>query len=328
MRIILLSVLLGLSFAAQAQVEDSTQYMFYKNEYGHKWLRGRFTKLLGIPNKDNGATPSAKNFIAGDSTGQHLYIYDGTAWNEVEGGTGNSAQDTLAGGPFTSIPVLGFDPGTNLTPAEVIQAAFYKAEAPTAALTGGITQELMAPGADLTYPVNWLAGRKPSTKLIQTVTVAGITQLFSQPTPGTSTSGSQQVSVPRNVATTVQLTVVSADGQVTLATTKYDFLPKRYFGWVNNQLPTDAEVIAAGGELSTARDKNWTLPAPSGEQYIVYAYPASEGLLTQFNINGFTAKESVFLTQRNLTNASGFTQLYDIYISYKAQTASTDVSVK
>lgn len=253
-------------------------------------------------------------------------LWDGTQYKDI--GTGGSSGSTIInGGPTTSTPSAGFNPGTNISIDEFIQKAYYASQGPTSGISGGQQMELMASGAALSFNLNWTAGRQSATQPIQSIIVAGVSQTFTTPAAGGSISGSKSVSVVRNTNTTFSNIVTATDGKSATSTTSFTFLPKRYFGWVNSTAPTDANIIAAGGELSTAIFKSWIQPAPTGAQFLMYAYPASEGVLNRFDINTFPSLPSMQLTQRNLTNASGFTQLYNIYVSTNAFTVSSTTSI-
>lgn len=249
-------------------------------------------------------------------SGDALKLWSNGTYRDV--GTGGSG-GTVPSGPITSAPTVGFDPGTT-DPATWITKTYYQSQNPTATLSGGVTQELMSAGAALSYTLNWSAGRQSATAPLASIVVAGVSQSIptGTPTPGNSNFGSQNVSVTRNTNTTYSNVVTATDSKSTTATTSFTFLPKRYFGWVSSTSPSDADIIAAGGELSTAIAKSWTQAAPSGSQYLMYAFPASEGSLTHFDINSFPSISAMQMTTRNVTNASGYTQQYRIYVSINA----------
>jgi hypothetical protein len=324
MRSTLTILLLSCALYASCQVEDSTEYLFYKNVYGQRWNMGWFNKLLRVPNIHNGTTPTEKNAIGGDETGRHLWIFDGQAWNMASGG-----EDTMDAGPFTSVPAVNFNPGTHLTPKEIILAAFYRAQPPTATLSSsnGGTQELMELGPALSFTLTWSAGRNNATKPIGAVTVAGIPQTFSQPAAGNSVSGTQVVQVPRNTTTTIQAIVTTEDNQTTTASVTIPWSARRYYGWLSSDTPTDAEILSLSSEFSSSTTKTYTQPGSTGEKHYVYVYPASWGLLTKLDFGGISAINAVLLTTRPLTNASGYTQAYNIYITSKLLDASKPLSV-
>ena len=229
-------------------------------------------------------------------------------------------------GAISSLPSVSYNPNTKCVPC-LIDSLFYQAQPATATLTGGQTLELMAGGTALNYGLSWTASRQFSSKTISTVTINGVSQFFSQPAQSGTVSGTQSVAVPRNTTTTYQNIVTTSDGKTGIATATFSFLPKRYFGWVNSSSPSDGNLTALTGELSSAMPKTWVQSATSGSQYLVYAYPATEGALTDFVINGISAIHSMTLTVRSLTNALGYTQSYNIYVSVNPLTASGTTSI-
>ncbi len=74
-------------------------------------------------------------------------------------------------------------------------------------------------------------------------------------------------------------------------------------------------------EAASSRAKSsFTIPISVANQYIFYAYPAtfpaSLGALSSISIEGFGSLDAFTLTTtQSLTNASGHSQLYYIYIS-------------
>ena len=102
-------------------------------------------------------------------------------------------------------------------------------------------------------------------------------------------------------------------GAVNSGSLTYNVFPTYYYGFVTNISPSDAEVRAAGNSfLSTSRTLSGSLPAPSTSSYIIFAYPSSFGTAT-ITVGGLGITFN--LTQRVLVNASGNSQLYNIYIS-------------
>lgn len=96
------------------------------------------------------------------------------------------------------------------------------------------------------------------------------------------------------------------------ATTSLLFLPKLYWGPdASPTLATDAEVIALNSQLCSnfLTSKLITCAA----EYIYFAFPTAFGV-PNFNVNGLLNTAWVLVT-RAFTNASGYTQSYDIYRS-------------
>jgi hypothetical protein len=238
-----------------------------------------------------------------------------------------SGADTLPGGAFTSLPSVGFNPGSNLTPTQIIKAAYYDSQKPIATLTGGQQVELMVGGANVNYTLNWSAKRQIATHPITSIAVNGINQTFTQPSALGTVNGTYVAPVQRNVTNTFKNIVTTDDGKADTASTTFTFLPKRYFGWLTTNTPADADLIAAGGELTSNYTKTWTQAAPGSSKYLVFAYPASFGVLPHIDINGFPSIASFNLTTRSVTNASGYTQSYNIYVSVNQFTVTGTTSI-
>ena len=101
--------------------------------------------------------------------------------------------------------------------------------------------------------------------------------------------------------------------------------PFAYKYWGSSTLNSidDATLRAGTNENSGKAKSSFTVPI-SGTKYIFYAYPASLGVLSSISVGGFDSFETFTLTTRDVTNASGYTQSYNIYISNNK--FSTDVN--
>jgi len=88
----------------------------------------------------------------------------------------------------------------------------------------------------------------------------------------------------------------------------------KYWGSSSSNTIDDATLRAGTNEVSGKAKSSFTVPI-SGTKYIFYAYPASLGVLSSISIEGFGSLESFTLTTRDVTNASGYKQSYNIYIS-------------
>ena len=97
----------------------------------------------------------------------------------------------------------------------------------------------------------------------------------------------------------------------------------KYWGSITLNSIDDATLIAGTNEASGKAKSSFTVPI-SGTKYIFYAYPASLGVLSSISVGGFDSFETFTLTTRDVTNASGYTQSYNIYISNNK--FSTDVN--
>ncbi|PZQ20456.1 MAG: hypothetical protein DI569_15425 [Sphingopyxis macrogoltabida] len=101
-------------------------------------------------------------------------------------------------------------------------------------------------------------------------------------------------------------------------------LPRRFWGASSNAALTGAQVIAlAGSELSAGRAKAFTVTA--ADQYVYFAYLASQGDPAGYAINGFseTFEKSVV----NVTTAAGHTANYIVIRSSLKLTGAAAVEV-
>jgi hypothetical protein len=184
---------------------------------------------------------------------------------------------------------------------------------PTATLTGGFAQEVVASGAALSYTLNWGAGRlsatstQAATNPLATIVVAGTGQTFTQPSAGSTVTGTKGVSVTRNTTTTYSNVVTTTDSKTATATTTFSFYNKRYLGFSATTTPTQAEILAAlyqdnsGGTTSLS----YTIPQQGSAKYLFYVNTST---VTSVTVNGFPSTSAFSLNNSiTFTNASGGT---------------------
>jgi hypothetical protein len=206
---------------------------------------------------------------------------------------------------------------------------------PTATLSGGVAQERVASGSALSYTLSWSCGRQNAgtnvlaTNPLASIIVATVSQSFSQPSVGSSVSGTQSVSVPRNTPTTYTNTVTTTDSKTASATTTFSFYDKRYVGWSASTTPSDAEILAAvykdnnGGTVALTQ----TLSQLGSAAHLFYANTAQVSGVT---INGFPSTASFSLNDaRSFTNASGGSTTYYVSVSNNAigNTGTTSITI-
>ena len=194
---------------------------------------------------------------------------------------------------------------------------------PTSSLSGGASYELHSAGT-FGATLNWSAGRyaanatQAATNPLSSIVVASVSQSFSQPSAGSSVSGTQSVTVTYNSNTTYNNVVTTTDGKTATSSTSFNFYAKEYIGFTTSSSPNDAAILAAtggtvGGFFATSYNASGSLSAPSSSSYICIAYPASFGTVNSIMINGLAVTFN--LTVRSLTNASGYSQQYNVYVS-------------
>jgi len=126
--------------------------------------------------------------------------------------------------------------------------------------------------------------------------------------------------------TNIVLTVTDERDAVVSRTVGITFQPKVYWGKTNKEQLENADILALeGSSLAGGRGRTFTVNAGEGEK-IVYAFPTSFGTPT-FNVGRF---DGGFKKARTLefTNASGYKQSYDVWMSVNAGLGSTAVTVK
>jgi len=303
------------------------------NTYSLFHYYGAVTGDKGIVNGRYPDTTTANaNYISGQKgaqiiVGNIIYLRDSTAtkWIAQNSANGND----VPAGAIAAIPVVGTNPGTNISPTDWIINTFYVSP-PTASISGGVTLALQS-AQQLNYTLNYTSGRLASTKPIATIVVAGINEGFTQPSAPGSVSGTQAVSFPANTNITYSNVTTSTDGKSATASTTFSFLPERYFGWISDTTGIgttgydDSQIRALSNELSSSKSKSWSTGNPTGVQFLVYAYYSTAGNLTQFDMNGFPSLEAMNSVTRSFTNAEGFTGTWIIYWSKNGQTLSSTI---
>jgi hypothetical protein len=161
--------------------------------------------------------------------------------------------------------------------------------------------------------------------------VAGTNETFSQPAQGASVSGTQSVSFPANTDITYQNVVTTDDSKTATASTTFSFLPKRYYGFISDTTGIgttgfdDTKITSLGNEINASKVKSWSTGNPTGTQFYVYAYYATAGELSHFDMNGFPSIDAMNHVTRNFTNALGYTGQWTIYWSKNGQTLQSTV---
>ena len=292
-------------------------------------------KGFGIP-----SLPDTSSFTGWDKTGSIIYVNQGGNkgfWyrDSIAGGhlwvkTGTSSDNILPAGPFTTSNIaVGFNPGTNITAAQILEKVFYGLKPPTATLTGGTTLEYI-PGSTSSQTLNWSAGRQSNTATISSIVVGGVSQSFSQPSQGSSVSGTQGVAVPANTNTTYTNVVTTSDGQIATASTTFPWSPRKYYGFISDTTgiasgSQDAAIRALTTVLSTTKTLTTNTGNPSGSKFYVYCYLSSLGAISSITFNGIPATDAITTVSKSFTTANGFNGTYYILYTKNAQTTSSDV---
>lgn len=281
----------------------------------------------------------AKVRLAGlqfDSANHIFWYFDPSTgvWDTLQstGGGGGGGGEIIPGGAFvTSNVEIGFNPGTNLTAAEIIKKVWYGTQ-PIATLTGGTTLEFTS-SPTVSQTLNWGATRQVGAVELATIVVAGVSQSFSQPAEGGTVNGTQGVNVPANVTTIYQNIVTADDGQTATASTTFNFLGRRYYGVVSDTTgigsgTQDAVILALTNSFATTKTLSVSTGSITGTQFWVYAYPATLGALSSLLFNSIPALEAMNTTTRSFTNSLGYSQNYIFYWNKQGQTVQSDITAQ
>ena len=137
---------------------------------------------------------------------------------------------------------------------------------------------------------------------------------------GTPVSGSSYTAT--GVTANQTYTLAATDGETSDSkSVSVSFANQIYYGAAAN---TDSVASLSGKVLSNTKGRTITVNAASGN-YIIYALPKRLGTVT-FKVNGFDGGFSS-PEEKNLTNASGYTEAYYVYKSTNAGLGNTTVVV-
>ncbi len=137
---------------------------------------------------------------------------------------------------------------------------------------------------------------------------------------GTPVSGSSYTAT--GVTANQTYTLAATDGETSDSkSVSVSFANQIYYGAAAN---TDSVTSLSGKVLSNTKGRTITVNAASGN-YIIYALPKRLGTVT-FKVNGFDGGFSS-PEEKNLTNASGYTEAYYVYKSTNAGLGNTTVVI-
>lgn len=209
----------------------------------------------------------------------------------------------------------------------------------------GMIRALQDQLSDLFYKpvvISSLTVNPPSAEKGSTVTSAVISYALNK-TPATlrldsetltaASSGTKSLSglnLTANKTWTMTATDTGSANNSTATATKsvtLSFLSKAYWGAsaIPNTINSAFLLDLSGSELTNTRARNITVTAGTGK-YIWYAVPSAFGEC-EFNVGGFDGGFAKVRTFSH-TNASGYTESYDVYRSDNADLGITTVSVR
>lgn len=125
----------------------------------------------------------------------------------------------------------------------------------------------------------------------------------------------------QTITTNRTYTITGNDGENDCnGSTTVAFYNKRYYGVSADDTLSDAEILAQlTGEFSSSRVQTRTFDC-SGGKYFYIVYPASWGT-SSFKVGGLSFSD-MNLEVRSFTNASGYSESYNIYRPNNIQTGS------
>lgn len=150
-----------------------------------------------------------------------------------------------------------------------------------------------------------------SVGLNWTINKTEISQSLNQGIGSLGVGSRSFVHTPVLLTSDTTYTLTCNDGtQSANASTTVAFRQRRWWGTDFNATASSGLILSlANNEFSTSRAKSFTIDGDG--EYIYYAYPSSFGLAT-FTVNGLL-NTAWTLTVVSHTNASGFTENYNVY---------------
>ena len=123
------------------------------------------------------------------------------------------------------------------------------------------------------------------------------------------------------ITSNTTFTITGSDGKTTKsASTSVTFQPSRYWGVSAKTSLTDADILGLSSELSTVRTQSRTFDCSGGKYfYFVIRTDYCSGI--KFKVGGLAFSDMTVET-RNVVNAQGYSQSYNIYRVNNIQTGS------
>jgi hypothetical protein len=159
--------------------------------------------------------------------------------------------------------------------------------------------------------LNWKTNKRPTTLTLDGATLD--TSLLTHTYSGLSLTGGKSYT----------LAVTDERNASATKSTSISFLNGVYYGVLNSGATVDsAAILSLTRSLQSSKSKTFTTTAGDG-QYIVYAVPRRYGT-PAFNVGGFDGGFHLE-TSIAFTNASGYTETYDVYFSDNLSLGETTV---
>ena len=204
---------------------------------------------------------------------------------------------------------------------------------PTSSLSGGYAYERHASGT-FSVTLNWSGGRIAAgvgvgaTNPLSYIHVALVNQTFTQPSPGSSASGTQSTGTMNyNTYYTFYDSVKTTDNKYAVSTTSFSAYDKRYLGWSATSTPTSVEILAAIYQDNSGNNSSLTqtLAQLGSDKYLFFVTTST---VSSVNVNGFPSTAAFSLNNSvTFTNGVGgtFSGYYTISNSAFGSTSSNIV---
>lgn len=306
--------------------------------------------------------------VAIERTSRKLIYHDGSKWVVAGSGSGAQyvpgygiviADDTIkvdtsvvSGGDVSfdgnraiTLAVSGFSgvTPTGSTVQEFLNNLFYPTTPPTSALTISIPSLSISnstapsiekrPVGSIAITLNWTGGRQAQTAPLSSIVVGGVSQSFSQPAAPGTVSGTQSSTVTANTNQSYNITVSTNEtpAKTSSLSRTISFFDKRYWGFVNTTTPTDADILALTSDNSgSTRTKSATSVSNASPLRLCWVQPeyADPSYVSEIWIGGLNSTAAFTRTTRAFTNASGFTQNYNIWVQNTTTSAGVNFEIK
>ncbi len=281
------------------------------------------------------ALKALDSLVASVAKVDSIQFADGT-WQKTAGGnssgsgsyTGNSPATVSVGGISAGDPIpANIGDILELILAPWVQPQFTHFDLGGAQVNTVEVGDTLATRMDFRWGINDLAKIAPASLRIVDVTNSNVLANGLDPNTGEAFNtaiGAVFKNAPASHSWRAEVTDLQANNIVS-ANYNINWRWKRYYGWLSNTTPSNADIIALVNEFSTSRVKSYTTTSPSGLQHLCFFYPSSFGDLSNIKVGGLNSFGAFTKTTVAVTNAAGGSTTYNFY--YSNNTFSNSVSI-
>lgn len=257
-------------------------------------------------------TDSSVNRLQEESDNKYAHKTDIIEVDSTLTKTGQASDSKIVGDKFKEVDLTTSELKRRLDDLSYVKIAFSSAS------INKSTNEIGSTVTDVT--ATWKLNKTPETLKIQfgsepqeTLENTAITKSYTEKSVKTNTNIVLTATDDRNATITKQLTIA--------------FQPKVYWGIADNKPNySSADILSlSNSALATSRQRTITVNATAGK-HIIYTMPSTFGTPI-FNVGGFDGGFTKIGTV-NHTNASGYTQNYDVWKSVNAGLGNVNVLIK